>query len=84
MNLNGIWKNSINDELIHFYRIENTDEYILSYGIELINSEKVELFITNSNHAHMPYSKKFGRIYIIIVDTNRIYISNDLFVRQEV
>lgn len=83
MKFNGLWKNRTNGEFIEFTGPQESDEYFLEYDEpeNSFRSEKVQIFITNENHALLTYSEKFGRSDISILSPDSYEIRGNVFDR---
>jgi len=81
MNFNGFWKNSITKELIKITSQHESDSYILEYDNDFKTFETIQIFITNSKHALLPFSEKFGKQDIFIISPDNIKIGSIIFDR---
>lgn len=79
MIFNGIWQKRDSDEIIRISGPIGGDEYWLEYDHF---REKVMIFISNSNHALLVSSKKFGRNDIFILSPDIFKIGSEVFERK--
>lgn len=82
MNINGCWQNRETKEIIKFFGIQGTDEYLLEYDKDFNTSERVQIFKSDNNHALLVNSNKFGR-QNIIYSTNKIIIGEIEFDKHQ-
>ena len=79
MNFNGFWQNRTTKELIKLTSQPESDDYSLEYDNDLKTFETIQIFISNSKHALLPYSNKFGRRDIFILSPDSIKIGDIIF-----
>ena len=82
MEFNGIWKNMETGELIEISSSNSADTFILSFDTDLNSSEIIKILISNSEHALLTQSEKFGRQNISILSADKFKIGNTLFIRE--
>lgn len=80
----GIWQSEVNKELISISGPNNGDEYLLEFDWSqdhFNKNEKIEIFITNKDHARILKSEKFKFPDIWILSEQRIKIDNHIYQR---
>jgi len=82
MEFNGIWKNIETGEFIEISSSNSADTFILSFDTDLNSSEIIKILISNSEHALLTQSEKFGRQNIFILSADKFKIGNTLFIRE--
>jgi len=82
MSFNGIWQNRTTKELIILTNQPESDDYTLEYDNDFKISETIQIFVSNSKHALLPYSNKFGRQDISILSPDSIKIGDIIFDRH--
>jgi hypothetical protein len=86
INFNGIWQNEISKELICITGPNNGDEYLIEYNWSqdrFKNLEKVEIFISNNDHARLLKSEKFRFPDIWILSEDKIKLDNIIYFRKK-
>lgn len=81
---NGIWQSETDKQLISITGPNNGDEYLLEYSWSqdhFSKYEKIEIFITNNDHARILKSEKFKFPDIWILSEQRIKLDNHIYQR---
>lgn len=84
INFNGIWQSEADKEEISMTGPNNGDEYILEYDWfqDHFNTyEKIEIFISNNDHARLLISEKYKSKDIWILSENKIKPDDIIYVR---
>ncbi len=85
INFNGTWQSEVSKELISITGPNNGDEYVLEYNwiLDHYNSkEKIEIFISNNDHARLLKLEKFISNDIWILSENKIKLDNIIYIKK--
>lgn len=79
---NGFWECKMTNDRVSIKAAETSDEYWLEYTIdEETVSERIQIFFSNENHAHVSLSKKFGQADIHLPNDHTFKINDQVFTK---
>lgn len=85
ISFNGTWQSEISKELISITGPKNGDEYILEHNWtedHYKSKEKIEIFISNGNHARLLKSEKFRSNDIWILSETKIKLDDIIYIKK--